>query len=196
MPKPVEFYFDYASPWAFLVNEILDRRLASVPIVYKPVYIRGLEMFSKGLPFVQNKLRYLGIDWERCAKREGVEGSTPSEFPINGLYALRGAVYTLEAGSFEAYHRRVFRAVWQEDVSIADKQKVIALAADAGVDVDAFAAGIERPEVKAKLRADTEAAEAAGVFGLPSFFVEGELFWGYDRLDHVAESARAANEHE
>ncbi len=189
-PKPVEFYFDYASPWAYLADRVLGRRLAGIEIVYKPTYIRGLEMFSKGMPFVANKLAYLGLDWKRCLELEQVAGNSPTRFPINGLYALRAALYAQENGGFEKLHDRLFRATWHDDIEVSDKSRIIELGVAAGQDEEAFATGIDSPAIKKKLRDDTEAAQTRGLFGLPSFFVEGELFWGYDRLDLVAEAAR------
>jgi 2-hydroxychromene-2-carboxylate isomerase len=187
MPSPLEFHFDYASPWAYLANEIFSRKLPGVTPVLRPFYLRGLDSFSKGLPYSSSKLRYLGADFMRCAEHEGVAGGRfPSNFPINGLYALRGALVASALGKLPDFHNRVFAATWRDDRDVSRKEVVIEIAAEAGLDKQAFAAGIEDPAVKERLRADTAAAIERGVFGVPTFIVENELFWGHDRLDYVA----------
>lgn len=192
MTRTVDFCFDYASPFAYLASETLARKLPGARIVYKPIYLRGLESFSKGVPFNQNKLAYLMQDLARCAEHEGVPIRMPSNFPVNGLHGLRGAVWTLERGGFEAYHRAMYRATWAEDRNVADKAVVAELAAEAGLDREAFAAGIESAEVKERLKALTAEAEARGAFGVPTFFVDGAMFWGHDRMDYVARAAGLA----
>jgi len=179
MPS-VEFLFDYASPWSFLAESILARRLPGATIVHRPVYLRGFPAFATGIPYSSAKLLYVVKDLERCSAHEGVPIRIPSRFPINGLHALRGALAAMAKGTFPAYHEAMFRAAWQEDRDISDRQVVADIARAHGVDE------IDAPAIKQQLRADTEAAAARGVFGVPTFFVGDEMFWGHDRLDFVA----------
>jgi 2-hydroxychromene-2-carboxylate isomerase len=188
MSQAVEFLFDYASPWSYLVNELLDRE--PLPgLRYRPIYLRGLEAFAQGLPYNAAKAAYLLRDLSRCAEHEGVELSFPSVFPINGLYALRGALLAQERGDFPAYHRALFRAAWREDRDISRKEVVLEVLAAAGLPREAFAAGLEGPAIKDRLRQDTADAQERGVFGVPSFFVGDELFWGHDRLGYARRAA-------
>jgi 2-hydroxychromene-2-carboxylate isomerase len=187
MSQPVEFLFDYASPFAYLANATLGKHLEGLEIVYRPIYLRGLEMFSKSLPYTANKAVYVVNDYLRCADYEDVKTRIPSVFPINGLYAVRGAVVAQRLGQFEPYNDAMFRAAFHDDRDISQKQVVLDVAREAGVDVSG---GIDAPDVKEQLRAQTAAAEARGVFGVPSFFVGDELFWGWDRLPLVARAAR------
>lgn len=184
--KRVQFLFDYASPWSYLASELLPRKLPNIEIEYRPIYLRGLESFAKGLPYNAQKLAYIGRDYLRCTAHEGVPTAMPAVFPINGLYALRGALFALEHGGFAAYHRAMFRAAWHDDRDVSNKDVVIAVAAESGQDAGAFARGLDAPAIKDRLKTDTADAQARGVFGVPSFFVEDELFWGHDRLDYVA----------
>src|SRR5262249_52988427 len=155
-------------------------RLPGVEIRYRPIYLRGLEMFSKGLPYASNKLRYIGEDLLRCAAFEGVPIRMPTQFPINGLHAVRGALAALERDGFARYHRAMFHAAWRDDRDIGDKQVVLAVAAEAGVEV-----AIDTPELKDRLKRDTAAAEARGLFGVPTFFFGDQMFWGHDRMDYL-----------
>jgi 2-hydroxychromene-2-carboxylate isomerase len=182
----VDFYFDYASPWSYLASEVLSSRLPGIQVVYRPIYLRGLELFAKGMPYSSAKLRYIGQDFLRCAEHEGVAVRMPTHFPVNGLYAVRGALAAKDASSFEVYHRALFHAAWRDDRDVGDKQVVLALAREVGLELEA---AIDAPELKERLKRDTTAAEARGVFGVPSFFVGEELFWGHDRLDYVRRAA-------
>jgi 2-hydroxychromene-2-carboxylate isomerase len=175
-----DFYFDYASPWSYLASELLGTRLPGVEIRYRPIYLRGLEMFSKGLPYPSAKLRYIGQDLYRCAAHENIPIRIPTIFPVNGLYAVRGALAAQEAGAFDRYHRNMFHAAWRDDQNIGDKQVVLGIIRELGLDLD-----IEQPALKEKLKQDTAAAEARGLFGVPTFVVGDELFWGHDRMDYV-----------
>ena len=182
----VEMMFDYASPWAFLANALVPRVLAGVEVKYVPVYLRGFEAFRTGLPYSNAKLAYVMRDFARCAARERIEVTVPSVFPVNGLYALRGALVAQRAGKFDAYHAAAFRAVWQEGRDLSSRQGVVDFANELGVAEVADA--IDEPAIKDALRAQTESAIARGAFGVPTFFVGDELFWGHDRMAFVAEA--------
>lgn len=190
MDGAVEFLFDYASPWAYLASEKLAHSLPGVSILFRPLYLRGLESFAQGMPYSFRKTQYILKDYLRCSGYEGVATKLPSKFPINGLYALRGAIWALEAGVFPEYHQAMFRAAWRDDRDISSKETVIAIAGEQGIDTQRFASGIEQTDIKDRLKADTAKAQERGVFGVPSFLVGDELFWGHDRMDYVARAAK------
>lgn len=179
----IDFYFDYASPWAYLASELLSARFPTGQVVYRPIYLRGLESFASGIPYSPAKLRYLMQDLQRCAAYHGIAIRQPTQFPINGLYAVRGALAAQAGGQLPAYHRAMFHAAWRDDRDISDKQVVIALAGQLGLDL---ARTIDAPALKEQLKADTAAAVERGLFGVPTFFVGDQMFWGHDRLDYVA----------
>jgi 2-hydroxychromene-2-carboxylate isomerase len=179
-----QFLFDYASPWGYLANELLSRRFGRTETMYVPVYLRGFEAFSRGLPYSSAKLQYIVQDLRRCSEHEGIKVIVPSVFPVNGLYALRGAIAAQREGSFRVYHDAIYRATWQDGHNISDKNVVTQLVRDLGL--PAVADALDDPAVKEALRANTEDAAKRGVFGVPTFFVGEELFWGHDRMDYVA----------
>jgi len=187
MTTTVEFLFDYASPYSFLANETLGAKLPGVTIDYRPVYLRGFEAFAKGIPFTAHKLAFLIQDIRRCAAELGLELRVPAAFPVNGLYALRGAMVARREGKFAAYHAAMFRATWQLGRDISRKESVAALATELGF--PEVAAALDDPALKDELRANTDAAIARGAFGVPTFFVGPELFWGHDRMHQVARAA-------
>jgi len=190
--KRVELYFDYASPWAYLANELVSRELPGVAIDYRPIYLRGLETFSKGLPYSSAKLGYLMRDLARCAEHERVKLTPPASFPIDGLHALRGALVAQERGAFERYHGATFRAAWAEARDITKKETVASLLAEALGTTEAEALeAMAAPSIKDRLRDATSEAQNRGVFGVPTFFVGDEMFWGHDRFAYVARAAAA-----
>jgi 2-hydroxychromene-2-carboxylate isomerase len=184
----VEFLFDYASPYSFLANETLGAKLPGVEINYRPVYLRGFDGFRTGIPFSGTKLSWIIVDLRRCAADIGVELRVPAVFPVNGLYALRGALAAQRLGKLAAYHTPMFRAAWHHGRDISRKEAVVELATELGL--AEVAALLDEPSIKDELKANTEDAIRRNVFGVPTFFVGGELFWGHDRMHQVANAVR------
>ena len=183
----VEVYFDYASPWSYLADALIPRRLPGVEVTLRPVYLRGLESFATGIPYTPAKLDYIVRDFARCVEHEGVPTATPHTFPINGLYALRGALAAEKVGGLSRYHAAMSRAAWAEGRDVSSKDLVAAIARELGL--EAVADGLDAPEIKAELKSRTESAAARGIFGVPTFAVGDELYWGHDRMDYVARAA-------
>lgn len=191
MPQSVCFYFDYASPFAYLANERVPEVLADFDVIYSPIYLRGLEEFSEGPPFSSRKMAYAGRDLARCAADGGIKMEKPATFPVNGLYALRGALVAQELGCFGDYHQALFRGVWSAGLDIGSEAAVLDFVKGQGLDPDRFGPLISSPEIKTRLTDQTARAQAAGAFGVPTFVVGDELFWGTDRLEHVRRACAA-----
>jgi 2-hydroxychromene-2-carboxylate isomerase/ketosteroid isomerase-like protein len=184
----IEFAFDYASPWSFLASSAAAERFAGIAVAYLPVYLRGFDAFREGVPYSPAKLAYLLEDATRSAALLGVTMKAPSTFPINGVYALRGAIAAQREGVFEAFHRATFAAAWQEDRGIGDREVVKAIAREVGA--PAVAEAVDDPAIKEALRSGTEAVVKRGAFGVPTFLVGGRIFWGQDRMLDAARFAR------
>jgi 2-hydroxychromene-2-carboxylate isomerase len=185
--RAVQFLFDYASPYAYLANESLERALPGVRVDYQPVYLRGFEAFSKGIPYGAAKLAWVVKDLQRCAAELGVTLGMPPTFPVNGLYALRVAVAAKRAGTFERFHTVMFRAVWRDAREASTKDGVIAILDD--LDMPELASALDDPSIKDELKTATEAAAKRGTFGVPTFFVGDDMYWGHDRMHQVAKAA-------
>jgi steroid delta-isomerase len=139
------------------------------------------------VPYSSAKLVYLLQDAARVAERLGIVMKSPSKFPINGVYALRGALAAQREGAFEAYHAAMFAASWQEDRDVSDREVVKAIAREAGA--PGVADAIDEPSLKDALRVSTEACVKRGAFGVPTFFVGERIFWGQDRMRDAAHFA-------
>lgn len=184
MAKTVDYYFDYASPYAYAAD-IMLRQWQDASVNYIPLYLRGFERFAAGIPFSPAQLRYIARDIKRITQHLGAPLQYPSVFPINGLYGLRGALVAKQRGEFSTYHPKMFAAAWADNKNIGDKNAMLDLVASWGLDRQAYAEGIESDAIKTELKQNVETGKTAGLFGVPSFVVEGELFWGQDRLDFV-----------
>lgn len=192
----IDFYWDFSSPFAYLgATQIASfAKRTGTRVTWRPLLLGGL-FRSLGMPevplatFSSAKQEYVMKDLHRWAAYWGVPFRFPSRFPTNSLRALR--IYlALPDDRQEAYRDAVFRACWSEDKDITDDAVLTSCIGDSTIAKDALAKA-EHPDVKTALRTATERAHAAGVFGVPTFVVNGELFWGQDRLDLVFDALGA-----
>lgn len=192
---PVEFYFDYSSPFAYLAIMRAEAELGP-GLSWRPILLGGL-FRSIGTPdvplFVQSpeKRRHTMLDLDRQAARAGLPFRFPERFPVRTVLPLRA---TLAAGSPPALIRALARALWAEGRDISAPEVVAAIAEEVGLDGAALVREAESPAIKAALVERTAAAEAAGVFGVPTFVVHTpergpQLYWGADRLTLAAAAA-------
>ena len=151
MPEPcrVDFCFDYASPWTYIADCRIEEALADLPAQIRlvPVYLRGFEMFRTGMPYTSAKLAYIVNDMQRCASFYGIPLIIPNNFPINGLYLLRGTVFLEGRPECEAYRRAAYRASWIEDRNVSDPAVAIEIGKEVGLDIEEFSVGIASPSV-------------------------------------------------
>lgn len=194
--RELEVFWDFSSPFAYLGAsqvEALARRTGA-KVKWTPILLGGL-FKSLGGPevplstFPVSKQMWIAKDLERWAKYWGVPYRFPSRFPTISLKALR--LYLALPDSHKArYRENVFRVNWFEDKDITDEAVLAECVGDLEV-ARAAAAKTGSDEVKAELRAQTERAAKLGVFGVPTFMVDGELYWGQDRLELVEDALRS-----
>ncbi len=196
---PVDFYFDYSSPFSYLGAAQVEGRLGAAArwkpmllgAVFKAVGTDNVPLFAQS----EAKQAYLRADVERQARVANVPFRWPSRFPMNTVLPLR---VTLLAKAHETEKgrslvRSIYRAYWSEDQDISSAEVIRSLCDAEGLDGKALVEGTQAPEVKLALKEATRAAVEAGVFGAPTFVVqkrEPQLFWGADRLDMVVDAAR------
>ncbi|HTO55292.1 MAG TPA: 2-hydroxychromene-2-carboxylate isomerase [Myxococcota bacterium] len=196
MPSPIEFWFDFSSGYAYLAAQEIDALGARVsrPILWRP-YMLGTAFKvtgMRGLSSTPMKGDYARHDWARAARKLGVPFAPPADHPKIALPATR-AFYWLEAnaaGKAEPFAREVFRRYYAGRVDTSDPDAVAALAGSVGLDAATLRAGLELPEIKARARDLSESAVQRGIFGSPFFIVDGEAFWGWDRLAMLEEWIR------
>lgn len=178
--KTVDWYFDFVSPFSYLQQEIFHRLPDGVEIRYQPVLFAGLltAWGHKGPAEIPAKRRftYRHVQW--VAEQHGIPFKFPPAHPFNPIKALRLAI---ALDNDPAAIRKIFRFIWQEGGLIENEDEWKRLAAELGV-ADADARIADR-RVKDALRRTGEKAVAAGLFGVPTFVADGELFWGFDATD-------------
>lgn len=194
-----EFLFDFGSPNAFLAHKVIPSLEArtGVAFVYVPVLLGGIfKLTGNASPAVtlrgiRNKPEYEALEMRRFVARHDIRDYRPNpHFPVNTLQIMRGAIVARRDGLLARYVDAMFFHMWSEPKKLDDPEVLRSALAASGLDAEALLAATGEPEVKAELRASTESAVARGVFGAPSFFVEGELFFGKDRLDDVEREIR------
>lgn len=192
MTKTVEFLFDFGSPTSYLAYKQLPK-IASrhgARIVWTPILLGAVFKATGNTSpaMIPSKARYMNADLARFAKRYNVVLNFNTHFPVNTLSLMRGAVAYQPTHQFDIYVNAIFDAMWAHPRNLNDPGEVSHVLRDIGVRPEEFMARIEHVDVKEKLKANTEAAIARGVFGAPTFFVSGEMFFGQDRLDFVEEA--------
>jgi 2-hydroxychromene-2-carboxylate isomerase len=190
MSKIVEFYFDFGSPTAYLAHKRLGQlsKQYGLQIRYMPMLLGGVfKATGNASPVtIPAKGKYmLEHDLPRFAQRYGVALNFNPHFPINTLNLMRGAIAAGRLGCMEDYVNLAFEAVWVQEKNMGDPVILSQALGEAGLDAESLIALSQDPEVKAELLANTEAAVARGVFGTPTLFMDGAMYFGQDRLDFI-----------
>jgi 2-hydroxychromene-2-carboxylate isomerase len=190
--NPIEFYFDFSSPYSYLAAEQIEALAARYgrSVAFKPILLGAIFKVTGGAPLTElhpAKANYAKHDFARSARFAGVAFKYPSEFPIATVTAARALLWLQSQGSAKAplFVHKAFRAYFAEDRNINDPAVLAAIAAELGIDAAALAAGVQEPAIKDRLKALVDEAIARGVFGAPTIFVDGEMFWGNDRLPQI-----------
>ncbi len=187
----IDFYFDFSSPYGYLAANLIDDIAArhSRDVSWKP-YLMGAAFKRTGrAPLVDYDLvsNYSRRDIERSARLHSIDIRIPGKFPVASIAACR-AYYALvhtDPAAAKMLAMAIYRAYFVDDRAISDRDVVLAIAAELGHDADAMRDAINDPEVKERVRSATDDAIEAGVFGSPFIVIDGEPFWGTDRLPHV-----------
>lgn len=189
MPKTIEFFFDFLSPPSYLAYTQLPgiAERTGAEIIWRPMFTIGLHLLTGNTSpiMVPNKGVWARQDVQRFAKRYGVPLNINPHVPLNILPALRGALVAQEEGSFEAYCRAIYTAMWVDGADLSDPAVFAGVIESAGLDAAHFAEAIRSDAIKEKLKADTQEAADRGAFGAPTFFIGDEMHFGQDRLDFV-----------
>lgn len=197
MKKTVELFYDFSSPNAYfaamLLPPIAARHAASIE--WRPFLLGGLfkalgAQMTPGMS-TPEKSAWSMADLQRWSKKYDLPFRFPSRFPINTVKPLRAALLAADHGIDPGvYAQAVFRAYWVDDRDIADPSVLAEVVRDLGASPDVLLPRLEEPAVKDALRQATDDARTRGVFGAPSFIVNGELHFGKDRLDFVEDALR------
>jgi 2-hydroxychromene-2-carboxylate isomerase len=190
MSRPIDYYFSLVSPWAYLGHapfvEIARRH--GLEVNYKPVFLGRVFAETGGLPLAQRhpaRQRYRLVELQRWREKRGLSFSVqPQHWPFDVLLADRVVIAINAAkGDPEPFLRRAFSAIWEEERNLGDPTVVAEVAAQVGFDAAGLVEFAQGSAAEAIYALNLENAMAADVFGSPSYVLDGEVFWGQDRLD-------------
>jgi 2-hydroxychromene-2-carboxylate isomerase len=192
MKPPIDFYFDFSSPYSYIASEWVDAvaarhgRAVKWHAILLGATFQAAELKS---PVAYPMKREYSIrDFARSARFAGLPYLMPSKFPIPTQNAARVFWWLHDTGAPEravAWAHTGLRAVFTQDQDLSDTAVLRGVLADAGIDIAAAEAAYTDPVWKERLKRENDAAIAAGVFGAPFFFVDGEPFWGNDRRQQI-----------
>ena len=192
----MELWFDLASNYSYLTLMRIDAlaETAGVEVRWEPFLLGPIfEDFGwKSSPFVLQKEKgaYVWKDMERQAAKYGLPWRKPARFPQNTVLPVRVALLGRDEPWMHAFCRAMALANFAEDRDISTVEAVRGVLESLSLPAADILARVQSPEEKPKLRAQVERARALGIFGAPTFFVDGEMYWGNDRLEDALEAAR------
>jgi 2-hydroxychromene-2-carboxylate isomerase len=190
MTKPIEFYFDFGSPYGFLAAMQIDA--LACPIIWRPFLLGAIYKTFGQSPLDHSLKReyIIKVDAPRMARRIGLDLKVPAGFPEHALAPSR-AFYWIEQQDpvrAVAFAKIAYRKYWLEGYAASDAGVAAEAAASIGFGRDVALAGIQRPDIKDRLIRENEEAIRKGVFGSPFFLADGEPFWGSDRMALLAQA--------
>ena len=193
MIKTFEFYFDFVSPYSFIAHKkiIKIERENAIKIKYKPILLGALLKLTgiKANFDIPIKGKYMVRDCKLCAEKNNIEFKFTNYFPIITLSLMR-CVLVAEKNKFaQNFINKVFDAIWKEGLNLNDNTIVEKLLKNLDINPKTFLMMAEEPKIKEELKNRTSEAYDKGIFGTPSFVINGKIFWGQDRLDFVLSEA-------
>lgn len=199
MSKTVEFLFDFGGPNSYLAHKVLPDLCArtGADAVYTPILLGGLfKLTNNQAPLIRYaetpaKRNYEMLEFDRFVKAHNIPFRMNPHFPISSLHLMRGAVAAQHLGCFMPYVEAIMTAMWEKEINVGDPDAVRSVLDGAGLDSAALLAKADDPDVKAELVANTDKAAERGAFGVPTFFVGTDMFWGKERMGQVEDALAA-----
>jgi len=187
----LDLYYDFGSPNAYLAREAFKQMQSRIDLTLneKPVLIGGIFKSTNNLPPWQAhgncapKMDYMRLEIQRFVTDHKLSKFRfNSHFPVNTLLAMRAAIAAVEAGVHDQYVGPVFKAMWEDSLDISDPGVLVKVLNDAGLDGEILVAATQDPAIKQKLMEATQAVVERGAFGLPTFFLSDDMYFGKDRV--------------
>jgi len=195
MARQIDYYFSIPSPWAYIGHALFEEVAAAhrLQINYKPVILVDLFSETGGLPLGQRhpaRQRYRLMELQRWRAKRGLKFNIhPQHWPFNARLA-DGVVVAAVAAKLnpEPFLRRALAGVWEKQLDLADEATIVRLADEAGLPGQKLVADSKSDEVEKLYEQNRQDAIAAGVFGSPAWVLDGEVFWGQDRIELLTDA--------
>jgi 2-hydroxychromene-2-carboxylate isomerase len=198
MSRQVDYYFSFSSPWAYIGHKAFRDVVAAygLKVNHKPVVLLDLFSETGGLPLVRRhpvRQRYRMFELQRWRDKRGLNFHfQPKYVPLNARLADGVVIAALEAGlDPDPFLRRAFPAVWEQELNLADPETVARLADEAGFSGRELVQRSGSEEISAAYEQNRQEAIAADVFGSPAYVLDGEVFWGQDRIELLADALKS-----
>ena len=204
----IDFYFDVSSPWTYLAFRNIQPMAADlkVAINWRPVLVGGIfntvnqRMYASREDSNSPRNRYVLKDLQDCARQTGINIVFPPKvFPVNSVKAMRGCIWLAQDAGVKqhllAFIEATFAAYFTQQQDISQDEVLASICQSLGIDAAAFAQGITQPDIKQTLKTNTDEAIVRGAFGVPSFFVGDDMYFGNDRLDLLRLAVLKAKSH-
>ena len=194
MTKTVTFCFDFGSPYSYLAyNYLSPIKDAGAQIELKPVLLGGIFKATGNQPpaTVQKKGEYMFKDIQRWSKKLNISFKMNPYFPILTVPHMRGAILAQKKNILEDYMQSMFDSMWLKGLNLNDQEILTQVASESGIDPNEFAEGISSDEVKNELKVNTQFAIDKGAFGVPTYFLEDEMFWGIDSIKFLLDALKS-----
>jgi 2-hydroxychromene-2-carboxylate isomerase len=198
MPRQVDYYFSLQSPWAYIGHKPFVRLISAynIEVNYRPVLLVDLFSETGGLPLAQRhpvRQRYRMIELQRWRDKRGLNFHLqPAHWPFNARLADGVVIAALEASlDPEPYLQRAYPAIWEGQLNLADPMTLVTLADEAGLPGQQLVERAGAEAVSAAYEQNRQDALSADVFGSPGYVLDGEVFWGQDRIELLEDALKS-----
>jgi 2-hydroxychromene-2-carboxylate isomerase len=198
MPRQVDYYFSFQSPWAYIGHDAFREvaRTYGLTVNYKPVVLVDLFSETGGLPLMKRhpvRQRYRMVELQRWRDKRGLKFHLqPANWPFNARLADGVVIAAIEAGlDPEPFMRRAFAAVWEDQLNLTDPAVLTKLADESSLPGKHLVERSASEEIGAAYEQNRQDALAADVFGSPVYVLDGEVFWGQDRIELLADALKS-----
>jgi 2-hydroxychromene-2-carboxylate isomerase len=186
MIKSIDFYFDFISPYSYLAHKKIQiiKKEKNIIFNYKAILVGGLHNLQgiTAPAFIKPKLKHMISDCNLIAEKDNFAFMWNSKFPLNSLNIMRGYLY-LNNETKDLYLNVIFDGYWRDNLDVSNEKILTSLLKKYKIDAYAFHNGIKNSKIKDELKSVTQVAHEKGIFGTPTFVVNGKIFWGQDRLE-------------
>jgi len=193
MIKPLEFYFDFISPYSFLAHKQIRKieNKEGVKIIYKPILLGGLHNLHgiKAPAFIPAKAKHMVRDCKLIAEKNNIRFKFNSYFPIRSLNLMRGVLVAEEDNVKKYYIDNIFNTIWQDGLNMNDAIVIQKILQNLNINPKTFSLRTTSSLIKDLLRKKTNDAYEKGIFGAPTFVVNNKIFWGQDRIEFALKEA-------
>ena len=203
----IEFFFDCSSPWSYLAFRNIQPLAAQhrISITWRPVLVGGIfnsvnqRMYAGREDMNSARNRYQLKDLQDCAKQAGVTIEFPPKvFPVNSVKVMRRCLWVAQnsptAEKLTDFIEAAFATYFTQQADISQDEVIARICSQCGIDFAELIAGVAHADIKAQLKTNTDEAIARGAFGVPTFFVGPDMYFGNDRLELAMSAAIQARQ--